>query len=99
MIPRVKNLRRAKERRAQAENLVQTVQKLIATLPTGELQDIFTALTKAVEAEVSGTNPGELASELADALRTDNASSVVGLWRLIRWRAVQVEWHQQDTRG
>jgi hypothetical protein len=96
-IPIVKDPRRAEERRSQAEALVPTVHELINTLPTGELHEALTALAGEVEAEVGGTNLGALAFELANTLKTGNATAEALLWGWIRWRAVLAEHRRRDT--
>ena len=96
-IPVVKDPRRAEERRAQAEALVPTAHELIGTLPSGDLQEVLTALAAEVDAEVSGTNSGALAGGLANTLHTGNVTSEAALWGWIRWRAVQAERRRRDT--
>lgn len=95
-IPMVKNSRRAEERRARAEALVPTAHELIGTLPSGELYETLTELAAEVDAEVSGTNSGALASGFADTIRTGNVTSLAILWSWIRWRVVQAERRWRD---
>ncbi len=96
-IPVVKDPRRAEERRAQAEALVPTAYELISTLPSGELQEVLTALAAEVDAEVGGTNSGALAGGLAETIRTGNGTSAAAVWGWIRWRAVQAERRRLNT--